>query len=147
MAILDTTAWNDVMKEWYTPRRVQHMVYKDNAFLALVPKSTKFPGKNMPVPIVYGNPTSTGATFATARAIATTASNGSGTKVDQFTLTRVKRYGFAIIDGEVLKASESDEGAFLKALKTEIDGVIHQLKRNVAVQLFRGGWGKIGTIS
>jgi hypothetical protein len=101
----------------------------------------------MPIPILYGNPTSTSADFTTAQSIATTASNSSASKVDQFTLTRVKRYGFAIVDGETLKASESDEGAFLKALKTEIDGVIHQLKRNIAVQLFRGGWGKIGVIA
>jgi hypothetical protein len=146
MAALDLTVFNDALKEWYTPRRVQNMVYKENPFLALVPKSTKFPGSKLPIPIIYGNPTSTSALFTTAQTQASTASNGSGTKVDRFELTRVKRYGVAIVDGETMKATESDEGAFLKALKTEVDGVIHQLKRNLAVQLYRGGWGEIGSI-
>jgi hypothetical protein len=141
----DLTVFNDALKEWYSPRRVQNMVYKDNAFLALVPKSNKFPGVSLPIPIVYGNPTSTSAIFSTAQ---TQADSGTSvnTKVDRFALTRVKRYGVANVDGETMKATESDEGSFLKALKTEVDGVIHQLKRNLAVQLFHGGWGEIGVI-
>lgn len=140
---LDMTSFNDMLKDWYTIQRVENMVYKDNAFLALVPKVTRFPGKGLPIPILYGNPATTSASFTTAKAHMTT---GYTSKVEQFYLTRVKRYGFAAIDGETMRATESDEGAFMKAATTEIDGVLHQLKRNLAVQLFRGGWGVLGTI-
>lgn len=140
---LDLTTFDNALKEWYTPRRVQNMVYKDNAFLALVPKSTKFPGSKLVVPILYGNPTNTSALFASAQALSTSVNS----KVERFELTRVKRYGVAVVDGETMKATESDEGAFLKALKTEIDGTIHKLKRDLAVQLYRDGWGWIGQVS
>jgi len=139
---LDLTAFNDMLKDWYTDQRVEKMVYQDNPFLALVPKVTRFPGKQMPIPILYGNPQTTSADFATAKTAGGTASS----KVEAFNLTRVKRYGFAIIDGETMKATESDEGAFLKAATTEIDGVIHQLKRDIAIRLFRTGWGEIGQV-
>jgi hypothetical protein len=140
---LDLTSFNDALKEYYTPRRIENMTYQDNAFLALVPKSTKFPGKLMPIPIIYGNPASTGADFSTAQTLAST----NNSRVERFELTRVKRYGVVLIDGETMKATEDDAGAFLKAATTEIDGVVHQLKRNLAVQLFRGGWGAIGVVA
>lgn len=139
---LDLTAFNDMLKDWYTDQRVEKMVYQDNPFLALVPKVTRFPGKQLPIPILYGNPQTTSATFATAKSAASSTSS----KVESFNLTRVKRYGFAVIDGETMKATESDEGAFLKAATTEIDGVIHQLKRDIAIRLFRTGWGEIGQV-
>lgn len=121
------------------------MVYQDNAFLALVPKVTKFPGKLMPIPLIYGEPTSTNALFATAQTASTAAANN--TLITRFEISRVKRYGVVTIDGETMKATEDDAGSFLKAATTQIDGVMHQLKRNLAVQLFRGGWGAVGVIA
>lgn len=142
MAGMDLTYFNDMLKDWYTGQRVEKMLYEDNAFLALVPKVTKFPGKGMPIPILYGNPQTTSADFTTASAALATGYS----RVEQFYLTRVKRYGFAQIDGETIKATESDEGAFLKAATTEIDGVMHQMKRDIAIRLFRTGWGEIGQV-
>lgn len=142
MAGLDLTYFNDMLKDWYTGQRVEKMLYEDNAFLALVPKVTKFPGKGLPIPILYGNPQTTSADFTTAAANLATGYS----RVEQFYLTRVKRYGFAQIDGETIKATESDEGAFLKAATTEIDGVMHQMKRDIAIRLFRTGWGEMGQV-
>lgn len=137
----DLTSVNDMLKDWYTIKRVEHMMYEDNAFLGLIPKVKKFPGKQLPIPIVYGNPQTTSANFTTAKALTST------TSYEKFDLTRAKRYGFAVLDGETMKATESDEGAFLKAATTEIDGVIHQMKRNLAIQLYRDGWGSIGQLA
>lgn len=138
---VDLTSANDVLKDWYTIKRLEHMMYEDNAFLALCPKVGRFPGKQLPLPIVFGNPQTTSADFATAQA------HTSTTSYDRFDLTRAKRYGFAFIDGETMAATQDDEGAFLKVATEEIDGVIHQMKRNLAIQLFRDGYGSIGQLS
>jgi hypothetical protein len=141
MAGVDLTSANDVLKDWYTIKRVQHMIYEDNAMLALMPKVKRFPGKQLPIPILFGNPQTTSADFATAQAATST------TAYDRFDLTRAKRYGFAFIDGETMAATSDDEGAFLKVATEEIDGVLYQMKRNLAIQLYRDGYGSIGQLN
>lgn len=140
---LDLTTFNAALKEYYSQDRVENLVYKKNPFLALVPKQPKFPGKNLPVPLIYGNPQGVNSQFTTAQ----TRAGSTNTKVGQFTLTRVKKYGIAVIDGETLKASQDDEGAFIEAATTEIDGVINATTRRVAVDLMRAGWGKVGVLA
>ena len=140
---LDLTTFNSALKEYYSVDRVENMVYKKNPLLALLPKQPKFPGKNLPVPLIYGNPQGVNSQFATAQ----TRAGSTNTKVTQFTMTRVRKYGVAIIDGETVKASKDDEGAFLEALTAEIDGVINATTRRLAVDAFRGGWGKVGVLA
>lgn len=114
------------------------MVYKDNPFLALVPKYTKFGGKNLPIPIIYGNPQGRSATFATAQA------NKTPSKITDFVLTRDQDYALASIDNETMMASQGDANAFMEAATTEIDGAIQAATRSLAVALFRDGSGAIG---
>lgn len=139
---LDLTAFNAALKEHYTADRVEDMVYKDNAFMALLPKMENFGGKNLPLPIVYGNPQGRSKTFATAQ----TASTSSSSKISAFALTRVKDYAVATIDGETLKASKGDANAFMDAATTEIDGAINALTRSIAVGLPRTVAASIGQV-
>jgi hypothetical protein len=140
---IDLTNFNAALKEYYSIERVENLVYKKNPFLALVPKAPKFPGKNMPVPLIFGNPQGVNSQFTTAQ----TRAGATNTRVGQFTLTRVKKYGIAVIDGEALKASQDDEGAFLEAATTEIDGVINATTRRLAVDSFRAGFGRVGVLA
>jgi len=140
---LDLTTFNAALKEYYSQDYVENLVYKKNPFLAMVPKQPKFPGKNLPVPLIYGNPQGVNSQFATAQ----TRAAATNTRVSQFTLTRVKKYGIAVIDGETLKASQDEEGAFIEAATTEIDGVINAATRRIATDAFRGGWGKVGVMA
>ena len=65
---LDLTSFAPALKSYYTRDKVENMVYKDNPFLAMVPKMEDFFGANLPIPIIYGNPTGRSAAFATAQA-------------------------------------------------------------------------------
>ncbi len=131
----DMTTFDPLLKEHYDGQTVANLVYKNNPFLAMVPKKEDFGGRNMPLPLIYGNPQNRSASFA--QAVAGT----SATKAEAFTLTRVKNYAVAFVDGETLKASKGDQNAFIEALTTEIDGAMQALANDIAFSLTRDSSG------
>jgi hypothetical protein len=56
-------------------------------------------------------------------------------------------YGLFNITGPLLKAADSNEGAFRKALQAEMEGLTDDLKRHVNIQAFGSGNGVIGAVS
>lgn len=114
------------------------MVYRDNPLLALMPKMENFGGKNLPIPIIYGNPQGRSATFSTAQ------SNKTASKLKDFVLTRDQDYALASIDNETLEASQGDSNAFMEAATTEIDGAVNSASRSLAISMYRSGSGSIG---
>ena len=141
MAIANLTTINAYLKELYTNQKVESMVYKNNPFLAMLPKFEQFTGKYHPLPIISANPQNRSRNFADAIASQTSSS------ADAFDLTRVKDYSLAFIDGEALKASEGDKGAFESAVNVEIDGAFQAASNNCAFQLFRDQSGYRGQVS
>jgi hypothetical protein len=140
---LDLTSFDGALKVHYTDDRVVNMVFKDNPLLALCPKMEAFGGRNLPIPIVYGNPQGRSRTFATAQ----TAGAATSTLIKDFVLTRKKDYSIATIDNETLEASKGDSNAFMEAATTEIDGAINSLTRSLAINLYRGTDCSIGQVS
>lgn len=139
---LDMTSFDAALKEHYTDDRVQDMVYKDNPLMALLPKMENFGGRNLPIPLIYGNPQGRSATFSNAQ----TRGQVTNSLIDAFVLTRVKDYSIATIDNETLEASKGDANAFMEAATTEIDGAINSLTRSLAVAEYRDGSGQIGQL-
>lgn len=140
---LDLTSFDAALKQHYTDDRVENMVFKRNPFLALVPKMENFGGRNLPVPVIYGNPQGRSKTFSTAQ------SRGAATSslIDDFIITRVKDYSVATIDNETLEASKGNENAFMSAATTEIDGAINSLTRSLAIGIYRDSSAYIGQVS
>lgn len=141
MASLDMTSFEASLKTIYTNDKVMNMVYDNNPFLALLSKMENFGGKNLPIPLIYGNPQGRSQDFATAQ------SNKTATKITDFVLTRNKDYALASIDNETLQASKGNANAFLEAATTEIDGAINSISRSLAISLYRNGSGSIGRVS
>ena len=141
MAVLNTTTFAAALKTLYSKEKVRNVVYDSNPFLAMVPKMTNFTGDGLKIPILWNDPVGLSADFATAQ------SNQSSSSQSAFTLTRVKEYGVAVIDGELIEASKGNEGAFLEATKREIDGVLHGVARRISIGLYRDRAGSIGQIS
>ena len=139
---LDMTSFDAALKEHYTDQRVENMVYKDNPLLALLPKYEDFGGRNLPIPLVYGNPQGRSATFTNAQ----TQGAATSSLITQFTLTRTKNYSLATIDGETLEASKGDANSFMEAATTEIDGAIQSLTQNIAIDIYGTGFGGLGAI-
>jgi len=141
MASLDLTSFASALKEYYTDEKIYNMVYKDNPLLAMMAKREDFGGKNLPIPIIYGNPQGRSASFSTAQA------NKTASKITDFVLTRDKDYALASIDNETLEASKGDKAAFMEAATTEIDGAINSITRSLAIAMYRSGSGSIGQAS
>jgi hypothetical protein len=138
MASLDMTSFASALKEYYTDEKIYNMVYRDNPLLAMLSKREDFKGKNLPIPIIYGNPQGRSASFSTAQA------NKTASKITDFVLTRSKDYALASIDNETLEASKGNAAAFMEAATTEIDGAINSITRSLATALYRTGSGSIG---
>ncbi len=138
---LDLSSFASALKQHYTDDRVQNMVYKDNPLLAMIAKMEEFGGKNLPIPIIYGNPQRRSADFATAQA------NSSSSKLKDFVLTRNHDYSLAAIDNETLEASKGNANAFMEAATTEIDGAINSATRSLAIAMYRTGSGSIGQVA
>lgn len=139
---LDLTAFDAALKQHYTMDRIEDMVYRENPFFALVPKMENFGGRNLPIPIIYGNPQGRSKTFSTAQTGSTTYSS----KLGAFALTRAKDYGVATVDNETLLASEGDANAFMEAATVEIDGIINSVSRSLAINAYRTTAASIGQV-
>lgn len=137
---LDLVAMNAALKELYDGQVVENLVYADNPFLAMVPKSTDFGGKYKPIPIITGASQGRSATFSSAQ------TNQSAVQIESFLLTRTQDYSIATIDNQTMLASRTDKMAFLEGSKVVIDGAIRSCTNSLASALFRSGTGSIGVI-
>ena len=108
--VYDIPAATAALKELYAGQVVQNLCYKDNPFLAMVPKATDFLGKNYPIPIQFGVSQGRSATFASAQA------NMTAAQLSEFFLTRKKDYSIAQLDNETMLASAS--GAVLRITRS-----------------------------
>lgn len=142
MAGLDLTAFDALVKERYPSWEITRQVYMRNPLLALLAKDENFVGDVTPVPTIYGNPQGRSHTFSTAKTNAATAT----TKSAKFLMTRKKNYGVCLIDNETILATKSNEGAFLSALETEMEGMLDNLSRDFGLKVFGTGTGRRGVV-
>lgn len=135
------TTLDGVLKNYYDDFKLNELRYGQCPALAMIPKMTKFGGRNLPIPIIYNQPQGRSATFATAQ------SNANAAKTTDFVLTRVQDYGVTTIDNEALEASEGAEDAFFSAKITEIDGILNTLTESLCSSMYGTGSGSIGQVS
>ena len=138
---LSLADYNPILKELYDGQKVKDLVYPTQPFYAMLAKKENFEGKLYPLPLLIENNQSIGANFTAAKAVA------GSSDYDSFNLTRNKKYGFANIDGETARASRSDKGAFVAALKIEIDSTKKAVVDSIAADLFGNGTGALGVVS
>lgn len=138
---LDMQSFDAALKQHYTSDRIENMVYSDNPLLALIPKYESFGGRNLPIPVIHGNPQGRSANFATAQ------SNKTNSQIVDFVLTRNSDYSLASISNEVIEASKGNANAFMEAATTEIDGAINAAVRSLAIALYGSGSGSLGQVT
>ncbi len=142
MSGLNLTTFDAALKTLYTDQAVQNMVYKNNPAYAMMPKYEQFLGRNLQIPLIYGNPQGRSHSFARAQ----TRGQITSSNLKAYFLTRVNDYSIATIDNETLLASKGDAGAFLEAATVEINGAINSLTRSAAIAMYKSGYGEIGQI-
>jgi hypothetical protein len=134
------------LKELYTDDKdyMRDLVYKENPFLALVPKNESpdgFAGKYIPVPLEYGNPQGRAHTFANAQ------NQQTATSLVSFFVYVISDYQLVTITNLLMEQTKSNAGAFVDSAKLQIDGGIRNLTNNIAFELFGSGTSTRGISS
>lgn len=115
--------------------------YKDNPLLALMPKATDFYGEDAKAPLKYAPNAGRSSTFSTAQ------SNSTNVKNVAFRYQRKSDYAVARITNELILASKNNSGAFVSALKQEIDSAQLNVSNSAAQAVYGNGSGCIGQIA
>jgi hypothetical protein len=131
------TNFDPALKQIYRGRNYEEIQYKKRPLFGMMTKFEGFGGRDMPIPIKFGNPQ------GRSRSISKAMANASELKLEDFVLTRVNDYCVSYIDGEAIEATIGDDMAFLRALKGKADGTLTSLSGAIETKLFRGGDGTI----
>jgi hypothetical protein len=115
--------------------------YRDNPAMALMPKQTDFYGDFKKVPLKYAPNAGRSSAFATAQ------NNSSNVKNIAFLIDRESDYAVAKLSNELILASKNNAGAFVSALKQEIDSAQQNIANSAAQAIYGTGSGSVGRIS
>lgn len=121
---------------------MKDLVYKENPFLALVPKNESpdgFAGKYIPVPLEYGTPQGRSHTFANAQ------NQQTATSLASFFVYVIEDYQLVTITNLLMEQTKTNAGAFVDAAKLQMDGGFRNLTNNIAFELFGSGTATRGT--
>lgn len=134
------------LKELYTDDKeyMKDLVYKENPFLALVPKDESpdgFAGKYIPVPLEYGTPQGRSHSFANAQ------NQQTATQLVSYFVYVIEDYQLVTITNLLMEQTKSNAGAFVDAAKLQMDGGFRNITNNIAFELFGDGTATRGISS
>src|SRR5277367_2311730 len=148
MAAIYANSSNQIaaLKELYTDDKeyMKDLVYKENPFLALVPKNESpdgFAGKYIPVPLEYGTPQGRSHTFSNAQ------SQQTPTALVSYFVYVIEDYQLVTITNLLMEQTKTNAGAFVDAAKLQMDGGFRNITNNIAFELFGDGTSTRGISS
>jgi len=134
------------LKELYKDDKeyMKDLVYKENPFLALVPKDESpdgFAGKYIPVPLEYGTPQGRAHTFSNAQ------NQQTPSALVSYFVYVISDYQLVTITNLLMEQTKTNAGAFVDAAKLQIDGGFRNITNNIAFELFGDGTATRGISS
>lgn len=123
---------------------MKDLVYKENPFLALVPKNESpdgFAGKYIPVPLEYGAPQGRAHTFSNAQ------NQQTATSLVSYFVFVISDYQLVTITNLLMEQTKTNAGAFVDAAKLQMDGGFRNITNNIAFELFGSGTATRGISS
>src|ERR1019366_489471 len=134
------------LKELYTDDKeyMKDLVYKENPFLALVPKNESpdgFAGKYIPVPLEYRTPQGRSHTFSNAQ------NQQTATALVSYFVFVIEDYQLVTITNLLMEQTKTNASAFVDAAKLQMDGGFRNITNNIAFELFGDGTATRGTSS
>lgn len=132
------------LKELYSDSKeyMKDLVYKENPFLALVPKNESpdgFAGKYIPVPLEYGTPQGRAHTFTNAQ------NQQTASALVSYFVYVISDYQLVTITNLLMEQTKSNAGAFVDAAKLQMDGGFRNITNNIAFELFGDGTATRGS--
>lgn len=137
------TIFNDMLQEYYAGPAPQYLGYEDHPLLAMIPKATNWGGQENKyiIPLWVERPQAVANSFTVALA------NKAQGVYDRFEMGRKLKYGFAQLDRLALLATAQKPKAFMKLYTSEVDGVMAQMRADIAWNLYRNSHSKRATIA
>lgn len=140
--VLNTTAFDAMLKQIYPAIRVQQLALKKRPLLEWLSKSDDFYGNAVKVPVLYEDPQSVGADLKVV------IDNSETSKQEAFLLTaRKKGYGAVQMEAEAIMAASKDMGSFIRSKDLQIQGMLRSLGKQLHLAAYRSGTGAIGEIA
>ena len=131
-----------LLKEWYHQKRVESLTYAGIVLVEKMPKSTAFVGDVMPIPVKYSNPQ--GLSVAVGDAITAEGTAGANTAKTKYNLTVGDLNQVVSISDKLMMATRNDMGAFVQAVKFEIDSALENMRTAVGQYAYGGGGMSLG---
>lgn len=145
MAGFDTSLASDILKNLYLPP-VQEMLNNATILLNRLEKdagSTDVSGKNATVPVHYGRNLSAGLGISEAGALPEAYSQVYKTAIVPYKLL----YGRVQVTGPVIATTKNNQGAFVRAIESEMKGLTKDFKRALNRQLHGDGYDALGYLT
>ena len=135
----NVSAVNAVLKFLYKAG-VPHATYNKQALLNKFKVNADFTGEKKVLAIQIANPQGFGSSFSRAYQNASSAET-----YKRWQLFRVQHYGFARVDGEVMRTAV-DPGALVNVWKNRTQSVVQGMHNSAGRLVYGAGTGKIGVV-
>ena len=139
MAGADLSTLSNILKEYYLGPVAEQLNNTVLLLSRLEAKSEDLVGKRAYVPLHYGRSSGIGARGENAALPA-----AGSQQYDKAVYDLKYLYGRVGVTGPSMAKTKNEAGAFLQALKSELDGVRNDLKKDLARQIYGDGTGTIG---
>lgn len=140
MAGASLTTLNSILKEFYLPPVVEQLNNEVLLLSRLDSSDQEIVGTKAFIPVHNQR---TGGVGARGEYVALPNPGNQGYARAQFDLTY--QYGVVRVSGPSQAKTASEAGAFLQSLRSELDGIRNDLKKDLARQLYGNGDGKLAT--
>jgi hypothetical protein len=133
-----------LLKEYYTDDEVEMALYEDHPLLGLIQKNNKakVTGREYVQPIVWGAGQTASATFSVAQAMSVL----TGNLPSAYKVPLVEDHSVATLSTQLIKQSETDEGAFMEEATLIVNEQLSNMTRRLSRQAWRGSTGALGQI-
>ena len=136
------TTLSDILKEYYLGPVAEQLNNEILLLNRLDARSEDLVGKRAYVPLHHGRSTGVG-----ARAESAELPTAGKQDYDKAVYDLKYLYGRVEVTGPSMAKTKNEAGAFLQALKSELDGVRNDLKKDLARQVYGAGDGVIATVA
>ena len=133
---------SNILKEYYLGPVTEQLNNEVLLLSRLEARSEDLVGKRAYVPLHYGRSTGIG-----ARSEAAALPNAGQQAYNKAVYDLKYLYGRVAVTGPSMAKTKNEAGAFLQALKSELDGVRNDLRKDLARQIYSDGSGVISAIT
>jgi putative hemolysin len=141
MGSITPALFDGLLQKFYTPRKLESMLFDEFPLLMAVEKLSNAGGSSFEQPVMNGANTKRSADYATAYA-------GTAPAVAaRFSLPYVQDYAISEIDGKVFAESNVNLGSYMKVFQQQTDASMRALRKSYAMKLYRTGTGSVAQLA